>query len=172
MDRETAVASIVASEMDESAPLEALKAQAVAARSFVAAGQRHLNFDFCDTTHCQFLKSPPALASRVTRAVQSTRGMILVYRGKPLAALYSSRCGGRTRSLRDAGMEPGGEYPYYAVPCAWCRRHPLTGHSGIGNSGHGVGMCQHGASGMAGEGASFRQILSHFYPNTQLTVQP
>ena len=38
MDRETAVASIVAAEMMESAPIEALKAQAVATRSFLAAG--------------------------------------------------------------------------------------------------------------------------------------
>ena len=69
MDRETAVASILASEMDESAPIEALKAQAVATRSFLAAGRRHMDFDFCDTTHCQFLKSPPPLASRVSSAV-------------------------------------------------------------------------------------------------------
>jgi len=60
MDREIVVASIVAAEMEETAPLEALKAQAVVSRSFLAAGHRHLDFDFCDTTHCQFLKSPPS----------------------------------------------------------------------------------------------------------------
>jgi hypothetical protein len=135
MDRETAVASIVASEMDETAPIEALKAQAVATRSFLAAGQRHLDFDFCDTTHCQFLKSPPPLASRVSSAVLATRGLVLEYRGKPLAAMYSSRCGGGTRSLRDVGMEPGEEYPYYGVSCAWCLKHPFTWRSRIGNSG-------------------------------------
>ena len=89
MDRETAVASIVAAEMDEAAPLEALKAQAVATRSFLAAGPRHPNFDFCDTTHCQFLKSPPPLPSRVFSAVQATRGLVIAYHGQPLAALYS-----------------------------------------------------------------------------------
>lgn len=217
MDRETAVASIVAAEMNESAPLEALKAQAVATRSFLAAGPRHLRFDFCDTTHCQFLKSPPEATSRVERAVEATRGLILSYRGAPLAAMYSSRCGGATRSLRDVGMNPGNGYPYYAVRCAWCLRHPFTWHGQVGRSaqapkagnegrrieearqwgwsatpgsdftatkdgegwrleghsvGHGVGMCQMGAEGMAAFGAGFRQILAHYYPNTVLIAEP
>jgi stage II sporulation protein D len=217
MDRETAVASIVAAEMLDSAPMEALKAQAVATRSFLTAGPRHIDFDFCDTTHCQFLKSPPSPTSRVAKAVEATRGLVLAYRGKPLAAMYSSRCGGQTHSLRDVGMEPGDAYPYYAVPCAWCRKHPFTWRSTIGSSaeapkpgdeghriaqarqwgwsaipssdftatadgglwqlqghslGHGVGMCQYGAAGMAASGASFREILSHYYPNTLLISQP
>jgi stage II sporulation protein D len=216
MDRETAVASIVAAEMNESAPLEALKAQAVATRSFLAAGVRHMNFDFCDTTHCQFLKSLPPATGRVWSAVQSTRGLVLQYRGKALAALYSSRCGGRTRSLRDVGMEPGQAYPYYAVRCATCQQHPLVWKSRIGSRqspqpgderqrieqarqwgwsaipgsdftatadqdgwlleghsvGHGVGMCQFGAAGMATRGAGFREILALYYPNTVLGLQP
>jgi stage II sporulation protein D len=217
MDRETAVASIVAAEMVENAPMEALKAQAVATRSFLVAGPRHLDFDFCDTTHCQFLKSPPNLSSRVTSAVQATHGLILAYHGKPLAAMYSSRCGGQTRSLRDVGLNPGDAYPYYSVRCQWCLRHPATWQSRIGASGqppqpgderrriagarqwgwgaipgsdftatadgegwrleghsvgHGVGMCQLGAAGMAATGAGFREILSHYYPNTELIEQP
>ena len=79
MDRETAVASIVAAEMDQSAPMEALKAQAIATRSFLAAGSRHLDFDFCDTTHCQFLRSPPLSTSRVAKAVEATLGLVIVY---------------------------------------------------------------------------------------------
>jgi stage II sporulation protein D len=217
MDGETAVASIVAAEMVENAPIEALKAQAVATRSFLSAGSRHNDFDFCDTTHCQFLKSPPLPNSGAVHAVQATRGLILAYRGKPLAAMYSSRCGGKTRSLRDAGMEPGEAYPYYAVPCARCIKHPFTWKSRIGPNarvpypgneakriaqarqwgwsaipgsdfnatadvdgwhleghsiGHGVGMCQYGAVGMALDGATFREILSHYYPNTMLISLP
>lgn len=217
MEIETAVASIVAAEMAETAPLEALKAQAVVTRSFLAAGHRHLDFDFCDTTHCQFLKSPPPAVSRIWGAVDATRGMVLTFRGKPLAALYSSRCGGRTRSLRDAGLDKvdsgDDSYPYYAVPCAWCLRHPLEWRRHIDrnqhlpeagderqriaavrqwgwsalpgnnfsaqeddsgwqieghNIGHGVGMCQHGAMGMALSGEAFRNILAHYYPNTSV----
>ena len=217
LDRETAVTSIVAAEMEESTSTEALKAQAVAARSFLAAGARHADFDFCDTTHCQFLKSPPPMGSRVSRAAQETRGLVIAYRDKPVAALYSSRCGGETRSLLDTGMEPGEGYPYYAVACAWCRQHPYIWRTRIGNAeafprpgnerqrirearqwgwsaipgsdfhvtgdsagwslegrsvGHGIGMCQHGAAGMALSGAGFREILSHYYPNTSLVGNP
>jgi hypothetical protein len=217
MDRETVVASIVAAEMEENAPLEALKAQAVVTRSFLAAGPHHLDFDFCDTTHCQFLKSPPPAVSQIWGAVEATRGMVLSFHGHLLAALYSSRCGGKTRSLHDAGLDKGDEnddaYPYYSVQCAWCHRNPLVWRrhlnqnqhlpqpgderqrivgvrqwgwsalpgndytvaaDGSGwmieghNLGHGVGMCQHGAMGMAASGAEFRKILAHYYPNTSL----
>ena len=61
MDLETAVASVVQAESAPGTPLEALKAQAVATRSyFIAARGRHRGFDFCDTTHCQFLREPPS----------------------------------------------------------------------------------------------------------------
>jgi SpoIID/LytB domain protein len=33
-------------------------------------------------------------------------------------------------------------------------------------------MCQMGAAGMAAAGAGFREILSHYYPNTELITQP
>ncbi|MCL2659332.1 MAG: SpoIID/LytB domain-containing protein [Acidobacteriaceae bacterium] len=125
MDRETAVASIVASEMPRAAPLEALKAQAVVSRSFLSAGARHHDFDFCDTTHCQFLRSPDDISDQVRQAVTSTRNMVLSWQGHTIAALYSSRCGGHTRSLADVGMSAHGGYPYYAVECPWCHRHPV-----------------------------------------------
>jgi stage II sporulation protein D len=38
---------------------------------------------------------------------------------------------------------------------------------GIGQ-GHGIGLCQSGAKAMAADGADFRQILSHYYPNTTI----
>jgi hypothetical protein len=52
MDLETAVASAVAAESSSDTPPEALKAQAVVARSyFLAGGGRHREFDFCDLRH-------------------------------------------------------------------------------------------------------------------------
>jgi stage II sporulation protein D len=38
---------------------------------------------------------------------------------------------------------------------------------GIGQ-GHGIGLCQSGAKAMAADGADFRQILSHYYPNSTI----
>jgi stage II sporulation protein D len=217
MDIETATASIVAAESPPGATIEALKAQAVVARSFLSAGSRHHDYDFCDTTHCQFLRQPPPLESRASEAVRATRGLILTWHGAPLAAMYSSRCGGRTASLRDIGISFSG-YPYFAVSCAYCRRHPVKwsrslsaadakklaqsgeserlalgreyGWSAIPSNryaarqsssgviltgegaGHGVGLCQYGAAGMAAEGANFGEILRHYYPETEIASIP
>jgi peptidoglycan hydrolase-like amidase len=154
MDRETAVASIVAAESPPGAPMEARKAQAVVARSFLAAARnRHDGFDFCDTTHCQFLREPPAAGSPARRAQESTNGLALTYQGRAIAALYSANCGGRTRTLAEAGWQPE-PYPYFDVEC------PVRGEI----SGHRIGMCQTGAAEMARHGSTFREILSRYFP--------
>ena len=178
MDMETAVASIVSAESVPGAGLEALKAQAVAARSYLAAGRRHREYDFCDTTHCQFLRSPPAHGSPADVAARETRGLVLTWHGQVLRARYSSRCGGRTVSLRELGITSNG-YSYFSVICAWCRRHPPLASSATsqphgsareraGGPGGTVGLCQHGAAGMAKAGTKFDAILRHYYPETEL----
>jgi peptidoglycan hydrolase-like amidase len=163
MDREIAVASVVAAEMPARVPLEALKAQAVATRSYYAASHpRHDEFSFCDTTHCQFLRHPPAPTTASYRATQATRNLLLEFDGKPFPAQYSAVCGGRTRSL-EGEDEPVDGYPYYSVPCDYCRRHS----AGI-IQGHQLGLCQSGAIGMAAAGSTFRTILDHYYPGSHL----
>lgn len=154
MDRETAVASIVAAEGPAGASLEARKAQAVVARSFLAVSRgRHDGFEFCDTTHCQFLREPPPAGSPARRASEETRGLALTYQGLVIAALYSADCGGHTRSLQEAGW--GAEnYPYFGVEC------PVRGRV----SGHRIGLCQVGSAEMARRGAGFGEILAHYFP--------
>ena len=206
MDLELAVASAVAAESPPGAPLEALKAQAVATRSFlVVHGSGHKLFDFCDTTHCQFLRQPPPPNSLAARAARETRGMVLTYLGSPFSAMFASSCGGSTKTLAELGL-PARDYPYFPVDCLYCRRNAdrwtrkvpgkVEGERGRleldrqhgwsalpGNhysvkdtdegiviegagQGHGLGLCQMGAVGMAAEGKSFREILDHYYPNT------
>src|SRR5215469_12830123 len=105
MDLETAVASVVAAESDSDMPLEALKAQAVAARSYLIASKgRHRGFDFCDSTHCQFLRTPPDPNTPVTRAVAETRGLVLAYNTQPFAAMYTRSCSGQTRTPAEVGL--------------------------------------------------------------------
>jgi peptidoglycan hydrolase-like amidase len=163
MDLEVAVASVVAAEMPPRTPVEALKAQAVATRSYYAASPpRHAEFSFCDSTHCQFLREPPAPETNASKATKVTRNLLLEYAGKPFPAQYSAACGGRTRSLEGEG-EPIAGYPYYSVPCDYCRRHS----PGV-VQGHQLGLCQSGAAGMAATGATFRAILDHYYPGTTL----
>ena len=213
MAMEMAVASVVAAESPPHAPMEALKAQAVATRSFFVAGKgRHRDFDFCDTTHCQFLRAPPGTATAAFQASAATRGLVLVYKDEVFAAMYSASCGGRTHALDELGITVHG-YPYFAVTCNYCRRHPekwvtqlkaedaaalaptesarlnlarkLGWKSVPGNSysshaengsvvlegvgvGHGIGLCQRGGADMARHGASFQEILEHYYPNTEV----
>jgi stage II sporulation protein D len=164
MDREIAVASVVAAEMPPGTPLEALKAQAVIARAyFAAAGPRHDAFDFCDSTHCQFLREPPQPGTEAFLAANETRGMVLAYLGRPLAAMYSASCGGQTRALESEG--PG--YSYRSVSCDFCRRNA----PGL-VQGHQLGLCQKGAAGMAASGIGFREILEHYYPGTFFLLPP
>ena len=124
MELEVAVASVVAAESPPGAPAEMLKAQAVAARSFLVAGKgRHRDFDFCDTTHCQFLRQPPPASSPAALAAAATQGLVLAYKDSPFAAMYSASCGGHTHSLQELGIAVK-DYPYYAVTCEYCLRHP------------------------------------------------
>ena len=158
MSRETAVASILDGEGAGALSLEARKAQAIVARSYLAAVRgRHEGFDFCDTTHCQALHGAPIAASSVARAVRDTREQVLVYKGSIVPAMYTANCGGRTKTPLDAGWMIGG-YPYFPIAC------PRKGET----AGHGIGLCQLGANDMAQHGATYTQILSRFFPQTTL----
>ena len=158
MDRELAVASVLAAEGAGALPPEALRAQAIVARSYMLAiGGRHAGFDMCDTTHCQRFGPPPAANSAVAKAALATKGQVLTYRGKIVPAMYSANCGGHTRPF-PANDGPSG----YAFTSVACPRH---GHA----SGHGVGLCQLGAQDMAKSGAKASTILAHYFPGTQVT---
>ena len=121
---EIAVASILHAESPPHAPPSFFEAQAIVSRSFLlAAATGHVGFDFCDTTHCQFLREPPPQDSPATAATRATRDLHLTFEGHPFAAMYSRSCGGRTHTLAELGL-PVASYPYYAVSCPFCSRHP------------------------------------------------
>jgi stage II sporulation protein D len=124
MDLETAVASVVHAESAPDAALETLKAQAVVTRSYFAVGKgRHHDFDFCDLTHCQSLREPPDGESAAAIATSATRGLVILYEEKPLAAMYTRSCGGHTRTPAELGI-PGNAYPYFSVVCDYCYKNP------------------------------------------------
>jgi stage II sporulation protein D len=125
MDLETAVASVVEAETSPGTPAEALKAQAVVSRSyFIAGAGRHADFDFCDLTHCQFLREPPAADSPAAQAAVATRGLVLTYEDKAFAAMFTPSCGGHTRTPQEIGLPQNG-YPYFPVLCDYCHRYPI-----------------------------------------------
>ncbi|MFM9905667.1 MAG: SpoIID/LytB domain-containing protein [Pyrinomonadaceae bacterium] len=81
--------------------LEAQKAQAVAARTYAIAnigGYGKQGFDMVPTIWSQVYKGVSIETRMGTQAVQSTRGIVATYRGKPINALYTSTCGGRTEN--------------------------------------------------------------------------
>ncbi|MBI5650913.1 MAG: SpoIID/LytB domain-containing protein [Chloroflexi bacterium] len=155
MKLETYLAGAVAAEIGTSAPIEALKAQAVASRSYVVSAQRHQeqNADVCTTAHCQKWKRvDPVTAPEVFRAVSETWAMVAIYEGKLINAFFFEHCDGRTRNA-DEMLMPA--LPYLRgvdCPCGF-----------LAMKGHGVGMCKRGAIVMARRGAAFEQIMQHYY---------
>jgi stage II sporulation protein D len=96
---EAYVRGVLASEMPQDFPLEALKAQAVLARTYAIANKnRHQEegFQFCDLTHCQAYGGWAGPNEKLDAAVRGTRSLILSYHGEPAEALYHSTCGGHT----------------------------------------------------------------------------
>src|SRR5262249_12688852 len=94
VDLEEYIKGVIAIEMPPTWHPEALKAQAVAARSYVAAYIAAPGAA-CSTTHCP-LGTPARRHPRTDAAVEATRGQLLTYRGGMIWAYYSSTCGGQT----------------------------------------------------------------------------
>jgi stage II sporulation protein D len=98
------LAGLIPAEIFPSAPDEALKAQAVAARGelLTKIGTRHLGdpFRLCSQTHCQVYSGSGRETPRTTAAVVATRGEVLFTGdGKDLVdTVYSANCGGHTES--------------------------------------------------------------------------
>jgi len=106
------VAAVLAGESAGFKSDEALKAMAVAARTYaVHFGSRHKleGFDFCDTTHCQDVRLGLE-APRVRAAVAATEGELLWYEGRPASTYYHRSCGGE---IEDAtALDPQLRVPY------------------------------------------------------------
>lgn len=104
---------VVPWEMSPSAPLEALKAQAICARSETLskiASARHARdgFEMCDFDHCQGYPGTENETPMSSRAVQETRGLAIFHGGRIADAVYGTNSGGVTASSSDVwrGQEP------------------------------------------------------------------
>lgn len=124
---------VIAAEMPASFPDEALKAQAVAARTYiihkrslVEAGETidpsHKGAIMCDDhTHCSaytdlavnassvFGDNAEIYAEKIAKAVSDTDGMIMMYDGEPISAAFHAISGGMTESASDVW---GSDVPY------------------------------------------------------------
>lgn len=128
------IVGTVAAEMPASFASEALKAQAVCARTYAFRklleqkkypGHANLSDDIntCQAfvSEAEFYQRHSGsrlLYQKVRQAVKATRGEIMLYQGEPIDALYHSTCGGITESAFNVG---GRDVPYLrSVKCPYC----------------------------------------------------
>lgn len=148
MPLEEYVLGVVAAEMPASFGMEALKAQTVAARTYVARRMtafggpgcsEHPGADICtDPSHAQAWMSREEMRkawgvfnferyyTRLEEAVSSTAGLVMTYNDQPVDPVYHSTSGGPTE---DASEVWQGAVPYLkSVPCDYCRHSPYYSH--------------------------------------------
>ncbi|MEI8350454.1 MAG: SpoIID/LytB domain-containing protein [Candidatus Omnitrophota bacterium] len=93
---------VLPAEIPASGDMNALRAQAVAARTLVYKNmnQRHKNdgFDVCADVHCQVYQGLSVENPRTNQAVKDTRGEILMYDKAPITSIYHANCGGCLRA--------------------------------------------------------------------------
>ncbi|HZI92743.1 MAG TPA: SpoIID/LytB domain-containing protein, partial [Patescibacteria group bacterium] len=93
--------------------LEALKAQAVAARTYLEANRGQFDedgYDICDSARCQVYGGLSAEHPLSDFAVEQTDGTIATFEGRPINALYTATCGGHTEDLKNVFKEMEGPY--------------------------------------------------------------
>ncbi|HEU5211276.1 MAG TPA: SpoIID/LytB domain-containing protein [Gaiellaceae bacterium] len=93
---------VVPSEVPDDWPAEALKAQAVVARSYALANlQKGGDFDLYSDTRSQVYRGISAEVDSTTSAVNATAGQVVLYNGKVAQTYYFSTSGGRTAAIQD-----------------------------------------------------------------------
>lgn len=110
---ETYLMGVVPCEMPPSWHPEALKAQAVAARTYTITRIGAFpseGFDVDDTTRCHTYKGIDSEDQRSNEAIRLTSNQILIYKGRPIEALYATVSGGVTASAAEAYGGPGLPY--------------------------------------------------------------
>jgi stage II sporulation protein D len=114
---------VVAREMPKDWPLEALKAQAVAARTYTLTRfVEGKEFDLYADTRSQVYGGAPGEAPRATAAVRATAGEIVLHAGSVATTFYFSSSGGKTANVEDVF---GGPIPYLvSVPDPWDKHSP------------------------------------------------
>ncbi len=126
VDVEEYVRGVIPLEMPSSWQEEALKAQAVIARTYAIANlNSKADYDLCATERCQVYGGATAETPRGDAAATSTRGLILSYGNRPARTYFHAESGGFTASSREIW---GGDLPYLTArpdpggvssPSAW-----------------------------------------------------
>ena len=126
---DTYLCNVVSAEMPADFELEALKAQAIVARTYTIykiQNKKHENADICDSSSCcqAWISKEDRLAKwdeavrdnncqKIEQAVNDTKGKIITYEGKPINAFFHSNSGGKTEI--PVNVWGGTGYPYLQV---------------------------------------------------------
>ena len=117
---ETYLCGVLPAEMSPDWPLEALKAQAVASRTYAL---KQINpakdYDITDGVEMQVYAGSAVISPRIIEAVDATRGEVLRYNKKLVTAFFHACCGGHTASANSAWGDTVIK-PLYGVPDPFC----------------------------------------------------
>ena len=115
------LSSVVGSEMPAKWPLEALKAQAIASRTYALKQKGNPIYDIDSTQKNQVYNGLESRTYKTVRAVRSTRSLVLTYKNKLINALFHSSSGGMTENSQDVWKN---EYPYLSSVRDFDRNNP------------------------------------------------
>jgi stage II sporulation protein D len=121
MKLEDYVAGVVAGEMENFWPIEALAAQAILARTYVLefitdkGGSKYENADISTDFEEAQAWNPDNINDRIRKAVKMTRGEVIVYGGKYIKAWFHSHSGGMTATAKEGLNFKGAEPPYIQI---------------------------------------------------------
>ena len=163
MDLEEYLCGVVPSEISDSSPMEALKAQAIAARTFALSRIRS-GAKMDDTANCQAFRSERMVSPNSRKAIEETDGVVLMYNGQLVRAFFSSSNGGVTKRSGDVWST---HLPYYVSKADEWDEAARKANPSI-RASHGVGMSQVGAVFAARQGYSHTEILAFYYAETIL----
>lgn len=117
---------VATSEMSAKCPPELIKAQTIAARSWILANieqkHRELDMDVCNDDCCQRYQGSTFLSTQSIQGAKDTSGKILMCDEKICDARYSKNCGGVTEAFET--IWPGEQYSYTVVK-ADSAEHPM-----------------------------------------------
>ena len=130
VDLDTYLCNVVSAEMPVDFELEALKAQAIVARTYTIykiQNKKHENADVCDNSSCcqAWISKEDRLDrwdedkrqsnwEKIEKCVNETKGKIITYEGKPINAFFHSNSGGTTE-LPVNVWGGGSQYPYLQI---------------------------------------------------------
>jgi len=113
--------SVVGSEMPAKWPLEALKAQAIASRTYALKQKGNSLYDIDSTNNNQVYIGLEARTYKTKRAVSSTRSLVLTYKNKLINSLFHSSSAGMTENSEEVWKN---KYPYLSSVKDFDRNNP------------------------------------------------